>query len=35
LSGNIFDVYIKPYFLEGKCSCLPFSFFVYLIATFL
>jgi len=19
LSGNIFDVYLKPYFLEGKC----------------
>jgi hypothetical protein len=27
LSGNIFDVYIKPYFLEGKQSyhCLTCS----------
>jgi hypothetical protein len=34
LSGNIFDVYIKPYFLEGKNSC-PFPDLVeFLTATF-
>ena len=22
LSGNIFDVYLKPYFLEGMCTCI-------------
>src|SRR5712671_4766368 len=30
LSGNIFDVYIKPYFLEGKQSCRSLTLFGFL-----
>ena len=29
LSGNIFDVYLKPYFLEGKCLAYGFMIHSY------
>jgi len=33
LSGNIFDVYIKPYFLEGEQSCRSLTLFGFLMIT--